>query len=37
MWDYINEAVAKLGLKDTKNLSSSDWNKINAEINKLKK
>ena len=37
MWDYINAAVEKLGLKDTKNLSSSDWDKINAEINKLKK
>ena len=33
IWDYINEAVDKLGLGNVKKLSSSDWDKINAEIN----
>ena len=38
-WYYFNNAVRNLGLTDTnyKDLTSSDWDKINAEINKIKK
>lgn len=38
-WFYFNQAVRNLGMTDTDytDLSSADWNKINAEINKLKK
>lgn len=38
-WDYLNEAIQNLGLTsvEVNSLSSADWDKINAEINKLKK
>lgn len=37
-WDYLNKAIENLGLNNTdlKNMTQSDWDKINAEINKLK-
>lgn len=38
-WDYLNQAIQNLGLSsvEVNSLSSADWDKINAEINKLKK
>lgn len=38
-WFYFNQAIRNLGMTDVDytDLSSADWNKINAEINKLKK
>ena len=37
-WDYLNQAIQNLGLSsaEVNNLSSSDWDKINTEINRLK-
>ena len=34
-WNYVNEAIAKLGLGNKEKLSNADWDKINAEIKKL--
>lgn len=38
-WDYLNQAIENLDLsdKELKNMTQSDWDKLNAEINKLKK
>lgn len=38
-WDYFWKAVDNLGMNDMnyKDLSQADWDRINAEINKLKK
>lgn len=36
-WDYVNEAISKLGLGNKEKLTSSDWDKVNAEVNRLKK
>lgn len=38
-WDYLNQAIENLGLSDTElsNMSQSDWDKVNAEVNRLKK
>ena len=36
-WDYVNEAISKLGLGNKEKLTSSDWDRINKEINKMKK
>ena len=36
-WDYVNDAIAKLGLGSKEKLSQADWDKINKEVLKLKK
>lgn len=38
-WDYLNQAIENLNLSSAQvnNLSDSDWNRINAEIERLKK
>lgn len=38
-WDYLNQAIENLDLsdKELKNMTQADWDRINAEINKLKK
>ena len=38
-WYYLNRAIENLGMGDMnyKDLSQADWDRINAEINKLKK
>ena len=38
-WDYLNQAIDNLDLSATelKNMTQSDWDRINAEVNRLKK
>lgn len=38
-WDYLNQAIENLGLSDTElsNMTQADWDKVNAEVNRLKK
>lgn len=34
-WDYVNEAISKLGLGNKEKLTSSDWDRINKEIKNI--
>lgn len=38
-WDYLNKAIENLDLSATelKNMTQSDWDRVNAEVNRLKK
>lgn len=36
-WALLNQAMKEAGITDTKNMTASDWNKVNEEIKKLRK